>query len=146
MFNSTDDSFILVDIAAELSTSAGQSYFKGAATTRDGRVVFAPHDEDAVGVFDPADESFVTVDISSQIDYDGKFSGAVTAGDGRVVFAPHNSDGVGIFDPIDNSFEFIRSTVWIYGGNGSGVILGAALTKVMAELSLPPWKNPAWAS
>ena len=128
VFNSTDDSFILVDIAAELSTSTGQSYFQGAATTRDGRVVFAPHDEDAVGVFDPADESFATVDISSQIDYDGKFSGAVTAGDGRVVFAPHNSDGVGIFDPIDNSFEFISQPSGFTAGTDLALFSGAALT------------------
>jgi streptogramin lyase len=127
VFNPTDDSFVLVDIAAKLSTS-DQFYFQGAATTRDGRVVFAPYNEDAVGIFDPVDDSYTSVDISSQIAYDGKFSGAVLAGDGRIVFAPHNGDGVGIFDPTDNSFEFVSQPSGFTAGTDLQLFSGAALT------------------
>lgn len=125
VFNPTDDSFVLVDITAKMLTS-GNAYFQGSATTRDGRVVFAPYKEHAVGIFDPVDDSYTAVDIRSQTDAVGKFSGAVLAGDGRIVFAPANSDGVGIFDPADNSFEFVRQPSGFTAG--TELFSGAALT------------------
>ena len=44
----------------------------GAATASDGKIIFAPHNADGVGVFDPVDNSFVLVDISSTISGDWK--------------------------------------------------------------------------
>ena len=73
----------------------------------DGKIIFAPHNADGVGVFDPSDNSFVLVDISSTVSDDWKFSGAATASDGKIIFAPSHADGVGVFDPSDNSFVLV---------------------------------------
>ena len=43
-----------------------------------------------VGVFDPSDNSFALVDISSTISTDSKFLGAATASNGKIIFAPWN--------------------------------------------------------
>ena len=66
-----------------------------------------------MGVFDPTDNSFELVDISSTISANAKFRGAAAASNGMIIFEPWNADGVGVFDPTDNSFELvdISSTV-----------------------------------
>ena len=58
-------------------------------------------------MFDPSDNSFELVDISSTISVDGKFDGAAAASNGKIVFGPRSADGVGVFDPSDNSFELV---------------------------------------
>ena len=58
-------------------------------------------------MFDPTDNSFELVDISSTISTATKFYGAETATNGKVIFAPFSADGVGVFDPTDNSFELV---------------------------------------
>ena len=49
-------------------------------------------------MFDPSDNSFELVDISSTISADGKFRGAAAASNGKIVFGPRNADGVGVFE------------------------------------------------
>ena len=71
------------------------------------KIIFAPYYADGVGVFDPSDNSFVLVDITSTISDDRKFNGAATASDGKIIFAPYYADGVGVFDPSDNSFVLV---------------------------------------
>ena len=50
-----------------------------------------------MGVFDPSDNSFELVDITSTISVDKKFHGAAAASNGKIVFAPVDADGVGVF-------------------------------------------------
>ena len=85
VFDPSDNSFVLVDIASTISTDWK---FHGAATAGNGKVIFAPSNADGVGVFDPSDNSFVLVDIASTISSTGKFRAAATAGNGKVIFAP----------------------------------------------------------
>ena len=47
-----------VDISAQIS---GGSKFWGAATSQNGKVVFAPDNADGVGVFDPTENTFELV-------------------------------------------------------------------------------------
>ena len=58
-------------------------------------------------MFDPTDNSFELVDISSTISGGGKFYGAAAASNGKIVLAPFNAHGVGVFDPTDNSFALV---------------------------------------
>ena len=53
-----------------------------------------PYHADGVGVFDPSDNSFALVDISSTISTDGKFGEPATASNGKIIFTPYNADGV----------------------------------------------------
>ena len=101
----TASRLVMVDISAKVTTGAK---YAGAAPAGDGRVVFAPHHANGVGVFDPTDDSFSLVDISDNAL--SKFRGAAPAGDGRVVFAPFNANAVGVFDPTrptDDSFSLV---------------------------------------
>ena len=79
----------------------------GGATASNGKRIFAPLNADGVGVFDPSDNSFALVDISSTISTDFKFAGAATASNGKIIFSPYTADGVGVFDPTDNSFALV---------------------------------------
>lgn len=96
-----------VDISSKVSTSVK---FVDAVVANNGKVIFAPTEEDAVGVFDPCSNTFEAVDISSHqlTDLARKFYSAALAKDGRVVFAPAHANGVGVFDPRDNSFELVN--------------------------------------
>ena len=96
-----------VDISSEVSTSVK---FVDAVVANNGKVIFAPTEEDAVGVFDPCSNTFEAVDISSYqlTGLARKFYSAALAKDGRVVFAPAHANGVGVFDPRDNSFELVN--------------------------------------
>ena len=67
VFDPSDNSFALVDIASTISTDWK---FHGAAAAGNGKVIFAPSNADGVGVFDPSDNSFVLVDIASTISTD----------------------------------------------------------------------------
>ena len=64
--------------------------------TSNGKIVFGPMNADGVGVFDPSDNSFELVDISSTISVDGKFAGAASCERGKIIFAPYDADGVGV--------------------------------------------------
>ena len=44
-------------------------------TASNGKIIFTPGNADGVGVFDPSDNSFALVDISSTISTDSKFLG-----------------------------------------------------------------------
>ena len=104
---------------ADLETLIGASQsFNGATTASNGKVIFTPFDADAVGVFDPSDNSLELVDISapsasvdlgdlSSFTVGDKFSGAALAHNGKVIFAPYTAKGVGVFDPSDNSFVLV---------------------------------------
>ena len=68
--------------------------------------IFLPLNADGVGVFDPSDNSFALVDISSTISTDFKFAGAATASNGQVL-SPYDRMAMGVFDPTDNSFALV---------------------------------------
>ena len=131
IFDPTDNNFSCVDISSKVSMrfaiQYGRDKFHGVTTVSDGRVVFAPSDTDCVGIFDPMDNTFNCVDISSTIRIAKKFAGATTANDGRVIFAPYDADCVGIFDPTNNTFSCvdISSTIFRPGRNAYYKFTGA---------------------
>ena len=122
-----------VDISSEVSTSVK---FVDAVVANNGKVIFAPTEEDAVGVFDPCSNTFEAVDISSYqlTGLARKFYSAALAKDGRVVFAPAHANGVGVFDPRDNSFELVPISSYD-GMTGS---MGAFVTLSNGEMVSPP--------
>ena len=120
MFDPSDNTFEYESFnRADLETIIGSSQsFHGATTASNGKVIFTPFDADAVGVFDPSDNSLELVDISapsasvdlgdlSSFTGGDKFSGAALAHNGKVIFAPYTAKGVGVFDPSDNSFVLV---------------------------------------
>ena len=120
MFDPSDNTFEYESFnRADLETIIGSSgSFHGATTASNGKVIFTPFDADAVGVFDPSDNSLELVDISapsasvdlgdlSSFTGGDKFSGAALAHNGKVIFAPYTAKGVGVFDPSDNSFVLV---------------------------------------
>ena len=110
MFDPSDNTFEYESFnRADLETIIGSSQsFNGATTASNGKVIFTPFDADAVGVFDPIDNSLELVDISAPSFTGGdKFSGAALAHNGKVIFAPYTAKGVGVFDPSDNSFVLV---------------------------------------
>jgi hypothetical protein len=73
----------------------GGGAFTGASLAPDGRVIFAPRASGSVGIFDPADDSYISGPAHGASG-GGAFTGASLAPDGRVIFAPRASDNVGI--------------------------------------------------
>ena len=70
-------------------------------------LIFALDVADSVGVFDPDDESFQLIDISTQLSSDFKFAGAAPAANGMIIVAPDFADSVGVFDIGDESVQLI---------------------------------------
>ena len=97
--------FTLVDIGSKVTSNL--KFAASHVLANDGKIIFPPYFADGVGVFDPADNSFELVDISSAITGTYKFAAAALANNGKVIFAPFGADGVGVFDPSDNSFELV---------------------------------------
>ena len=65
----------------------------------------------ALGIFDPADDSFHLVDISAGLIGEVKFYEAAEAADGKIIFSPMYADGASIFGPADDastSTTFLR--------------------------------------
>ena len=62
MFDPKTDTFKLFDIVDKITIN---EKFNGTALAGNGRVVFAPYYVHAIGVFDPADDSFTLVEIPS---------------------------------------------------------------------------------
>ena len=108
---------------------AGNVKFRGATTASDGRVVFAPAHADCVGIFNPTNNTFSCVDISSTISGLIKFAGATTASDGLVFFAPYRADCIGIFNPATNIFRCVDISSIISSSNprAKGKFAGAAM-------------------
>jgi len=101
MFDTATGTFEAIDISAQVSADPG--WFKGGALAPNGKVVFTPSSEPAVGIFDPASKTLELVDRSSTY----KFAGAALAPDGTVVFAPDGQTHAGVFDPATSTFDAI---------------------------------------
>ena len=91
--------FSQVDISqTNISRNTATGKFAGAAVAAGGVVVFAPHQADSIGCFDPMTNRFWAVDISGSVTGDAKFVGAVAVNLGAlVVFAPNNALAAGLF-------------------------------------------------
>eukprot|EP00966_Prymnesium_polylepis_P307856 7114356-Prymnesium_polylepis.1 len=63
------------------------------------RVVFAPANADAVGVYDVSSATFDASVSTGSLIWADKFTGAVAVGN-LVVFAPYDADAVGVYDVI----------------------------------------------
>ena len=75
VFNATSKEFRCVDISSAVISNgeflfddddnpSSNRKFRGAAMSRDGRVIFAPFNANCVGIFDPATDTFSCIDIS----------------------------------------------------------------------------------
>ena len=111
VFDPNDNSFVLVDISAPsatvklggLSGFTGPAKFGAAAAASDGKVIFAPSNAEAVGVFDLSDNSFEleqdknsSSSLKAQTD---KFQGAEPLDNGQILFVPWKMDNFGIYTP-----------------------------------------------
>ena len=95
----------MFDIESQLST---HRKFAGCATARNGLIIMAPENADAVGVFDVISRTFRLVDISLDEARNNKFRGAIASEDSDLVyFVPHSADGVGVFDAATLSFTLV---------------------------------------
>ena len=116
------------------------------------KVIFAPCSQDNVGVFDTADNTFITIATTGKVVGDSKYAGAVAVG-AMVFFAPHDVDNVdaekkfsyrarsniGVFDTASNVFSTI-AVAWsgvldycynlCYRYEGATAVSTAAGTKV----------------
>ena len=79
----------MVDISAQITID---SKFWGAADASNGKIVFPAHNGEAVGVFDPTDNSLQLIDVPAQITGNEKFAGAVATANGKIVLVPHWTD------------------------------------------------------
>ena len=114
------------------------------------KVIFAPCSQDNVGVFDTADNTFITIATSGKVVGDSKYAGAVAVGV-MVFFAPSNEDNVdesyycytggsniGVFDTARNVFSTIAVASSVlecgyycdYKYEGATAVSTAAGTKV----------------
>ena len=111
VFDPNDNSFVLVDISAPsatvnlggLSGFTGPAKFGAAAAASDGKVIFAPSNAEAVGVFDLSDNSFEleqdeksSSSLKAQMN---KFQGAEPLDNGQILFVPWTMDNFGIYTP-----------------------------------------------
>ena len=85
VFDPGEESFLLIDISAQLSSDLK---FAGAAPAAVGMIIFVPDAADSVGVFDPDDESFQLIGISEQLCSGFKLACASPAATGKLIFAP----------------------------------------------------------
>ena len=65
---------------------------------------------DSVSVFNPDEESFQLIDMTTQLSSDFKFAGAAPAANGMIIVAPDFADSVGGFDPGDESVQLIDTS------------------------------------
>eukprot|EP00966_Prymnesium_polylepis_P169374 3916325-Prymnesium_polylepis.1 len=73
----------------------------------DGMIIFAPHEENSIGLFDPVLRSFTVIDISASITSRKKFVGAAATANGLIVFAPYDADSIGVFDVNTRTFRLV---------------------------------------
>jgi streptogramin lyase len=85
--------------------------FVGAATTDDGRVVFAPYQADGVAVFDHLTNT-VSMPAPGQFTTNYKQAHAAKAGNGLIVFAPANQSNIMVFDPETNASRHLQESVY----------------------------------
>ena len=114
------------------------------------KVIFAPCSQDNVGVFDTADNTFITIATTGKVVGDSKYAEAVAVGV-MVIFAPNNEDNVdaekssyrarsniGVFDTARNFFSTIAVASSVlddcyycdYKYEGATAVSTAAGTKV----------------
>jgi len=108
LFDPSSNTFSEIDISSSITTanpSANPLFTGPGALAANGDVIFAPYDENAVGVFTPTSDTFTTVSISSFSLGTNLFIGACAANTGNAVYlSPRNSDKIGIFDPTTSTF------------------------------------------
>lgn len=88
----------------QLAATTATQQFAGAAVANNGKVVFAPFNSYAVGLYDSSNESFALHDISDTVAGMAKFDGAVHADNGNIIFAPFSADGP--FQPINYELQY----------------------------------------
>lgn len=92
--------FVTINIDSKVQS---ENFRFAGAISVESEVIFAPYNEEAVGVFDARTSKFDTVDISGKLTGEEKFRGGVLL-DGSVVFAPSSSDHVGVFHVSSRTF------------------------------------------
>jgi hypothetical protein len=84
------------------------------------RVIFAPLNQNNVGVLDLITGSFTTIPTTG-VTGGNKYAGAVAVGT-LVFFAPLDQDNVGVLDTVSNTFSTIPTTGVTGGGKYSGTV------------------------
>ena len=74
----------------------GANAFAGAALAPNGKIIFAPHDSENVGIYDPVANTYTAGPVHSQ--GAAAFAGAALAPNGKIIFAPYSSANVGVYE------------------------------------------------
>ena len=107
IFDPSDNTFSVVAESGITYTQLPSfGKYGGGVLAPNGKVVFVPYtgsNDGAIGVFDPSDRSFTTVDISDQMPDEHQWNsagywGGVVAKNGKIVFVPMHTNSVGILD------------------------------------------------
>ena len=64
----------------------------------DGKIVFVPFNADNIGVYDPSNSSFSTIDIANKISGGYKYAGGVLGPDGKIYLVPYSADNIGVLE------------------------------------------------
>ena len=98
----------------------------------DGKIVFVPGHADNIGIFDPSDRSFTTIDISDKISIDYKYVGGVLGPDGKIVFVPRTANNIGILElgNKDLAYEVSPQVITAYTFSGRTHVPGTTTSSV----------------
>jgi hypothetical protein len=64
----------------------------------DGKIVFVSYNADNIGVFDPSNRSFTTIDIADKISSGSHYYGGVLGPDGKIVFVSRTANNIGVLE------------------------------------------------
>ena len=97
---------------ATMPTSPKEFQYSGGMLLPDGRVLLVPNQSSTIGLYDPANDSFVSGPTVSS----GGYSGAVLCPDGRVVLVPDRAPEIYVFDPSTDDGVATHSASGFRGG------------------------------
>lgn len=96
------------------STAPGSASYNGCCIAQDGRVIFAPHNNGAVGVFDPKTNTCTAIAANPPCNGGGYAVGAVLCPDGRILFVPYNgatNAPVTLWNPVTNLLTTVATGI-----------------------------------
>lgn len=92
----------------------GLGHYKGGVLSPDGRVIFVPSKNSTVGIYDPYENTFTTIESERSL-----AAGAVTSA-GKVVFAPSQLSDIGLYDLSLGTFSQLPVPPTQVGEGGFG--------------------------
>lgn len=100
-YNWENDTITTID-----TLQTGSAKYTTCCEIYDGRIIFAPFNQNDVGIFTPnvaGGGVFSTGDTVTTIG-SAKYAGASLASNGTVIFAPHDAEHIGIYNPETDTF------------------------------------------